>query len=286
MDTPKTFLRGVLLPSRMVFVVNGDCRDELPKMGANTYDLTVTSPPYDNARRGAYDSLSLSSLVKIYKELLRVTKKGGVFCLNIRDSWENGAYSGTTFHLVSELLKVGWRLHSDIIVAKWGRPGGWFNQRFRIDHEYCFNFVKGETPNYFNKQHLKIAANHPGTRYHGTERKSDGTIKPIKSGYKMGATKGRGTVWWYDVGGGKDESAAYKHPAIMPWKLARDLIVCFSEPGMAVFDPMAGSGTTLIQADELGREAYGVEIDEDYYNLIQERIARPKSVDLRKQHRW
>jgi hypothetical protein len=46
-----------------------------------------------------------------------------------------------------------------------------------------------------------------------------------------------------------------------PPQLARYAIRYYSRPGDTVLDPMAGSGTTLVEARLLGRTAVGVEID-------------------------
>lgn len=268
-------------------LIHGEALAEMSKMDENSIDLTVTSPPYD-ATRTAYKQQTLDELVAVYTQLLHITTNGGVFCLNIRDGWVKGAYTGTTFRLVVALLDAGWRLHTDIIASKDGRPGAWFNKRFKIDHEYVFNFVKGDEPQYFNKESLKIVAKWAGTKYHGTQRKSDGTLDPIVGDYTIKSMKCRGTVWPYRVGGGQDDDLGHKHPAIMPKNLARDLILCFSEPGMTVLDPMAGSGTTLLQARNLGRNYLGIEISEEYCALIEERLKQPTSDHSNKgvQKRW
>jgi site-specific DNA-methyltransferase (adenine-specific) len=45
------------------------------------------------------------------------------------------------------------------------------------------------------------------------------------------------------------------------------LIEIFTDPGDVVIDPCAGSGSTLQAAWELGRAAYGFEVDRKFYNL-------------------
>jgi hypothetical protein len=46
----------------------------------------------------------------------------------------------------------------------------------------------------------------------------------------------------------------------------KELIEIFTDKGDVVIDPCAGSGTTLRAAKELGRNAYGFEIDRTFYN--------------------
>ena len=50
-------------------------------------------------------------------------------------------------------------------------------------------------------------------------------------------------------------------PAKFPPQLPRVFIEALSAPGETVLDPMAGSGTTLVEAQRLGRDAIGCDID-------------------------
>ena len=63
------------------------------------------------------------------------------------------------------------------------------------------------------------------------------------------------------------------HPAPFPIELPRRCIRLFSYRGDRVFDPFAGSGTTLIAALRDGRDAWGLELDPDYIDLAQRRIS-------------
>lgn len=55
------------------------------------------------------------------------------------------------------------------------------------------------------------------------------------------------------------------HPAQKPVALLKKLIETFTDPGDVVIDPCCGSGTTLRAAHELGRSAFGFEIDRMFY---------------------
>lgn len=56
------------------------------------------------------------------------------------------------------------------------------------------------------------------------------------------------------------------HPAQKPVAVLKRLIEIFTDPGDVVIDPCCGSGSTLRAAMELGRSAYGFEIDRNFYN--------------------
>ena len=53
------------------------------------------------------------------------------------------------------------------------------------------------------------------------------------------------------------------------------LIEVFTDPGDVVIDPVAGSGTTLRAAYELGRSAYGFEVDKSFYEAAREKMLAP-----------
>ena len=56
------------------------------------------------------------------------------------------------------------------------------------------------------------------------------------------------------------------HPAQKPVKVIKKLIEIFTDPGDVVIDPCCGSGSTLRAAAELGRSAFGFEIDRTFYS--------------------
>ena len=55
------------------------------------------------------------------------------------------------------------------------------------------------------------------------------------------------------------------HPTQKPVELMEYLIEKFSDPGMIVLDPFAGSGTTAVAAERTGRRWICIERDPDYY---------------------
>lgn len=55
------------------------------------------------------------------------------------------------------------------------------------------------------------------------------------------------------------------HPAQKPVNVLKKLIETFTDEGDVVIDPCCGSGTTLKAAHDLGRSAYGFEIDRNFY---------------------
>ena len=64
----------------------------------------------------------------------------------------------------------------------------------------------------------------------------------------------------------RDTSTPKVHPTQKPVPLLERLIGIFTDKGDVVIDPCAGSGTTLLAAANMGRKAYGFEVNKGFYN--------------------
>jgi DNA modification methylase len=62
------------------------------------------------------------------------------------------------------------------------------------------------------------------------------------------------------------------HPATFPISLCKRVIQLFSHEGELVLDPFLGSGTTLVAARDLKRNAVGFDLQERYVRLAEERL--------------
>lgn len=63
----------------------------------------------------------------------------------------------------------------------------------------------------------------------------------------------------------RDNESIKLHPTQKPVKLLETLIEIFTDPGDVVIDPVAGSGSTLVAAENLGRKSYGFEIKKNFF---------------------
>jgi DNA modification methylase len=83
--------------------------------------------------------------------------------------------------------------------------------------------------------------------------------------------RNRTNVWSYSgmnsFGADRDQLLS-AHPTVKPVALVQDAILDCSNRGGIVLDPFAGSGTTFIAAERVGRHCYGLEIEPKYVDLI------------------
>ncbi len=73
------------------------------------------------------------------------------------------------------------------------------------------------------------------------------------------------------------------HPAVFPIALAKRVVNLFTHQGELVVDPFVGSGTTLIAAWDLNRNAVGFDINKKYIDLCKERLSQEALVPKAKQ---
>ncbi|MEJ5306749.1 MAG: site-specific DNA-methyltransferase [candidate division WOR-3 bacterium] len=252
-------------------IVNIDCIEGMKQLPSESIDMVVTSPPYDNIREYHGFNVNLSL---VGKEIFRILKKGGIAAMVIQDQTKNFGKTLTSFRTIIDWCdNAGFKLFECLIYRKHGAEGAWWKQRFRVDHEYMPIFLKGERPQYFNKEPLKIPSKWAGvTMTGGATRCTNGkTLKSRK--IKINQMKCRGTVWEYLTCGDGDK-LKHLHPATFPDKLPFDLIQCFCPEGGIVLDPFIGSGTTAIAALKLSRKFIGFEISKEYCDLAYKRIEK------------
>lgn len=249
-----------------------DCLRVMPELATGSIDLTVTSPPYDNLRTygKGFDANSFD-WHPIIAELYRVTKQGGVVVWVVADATIKGSETGTSFRQALWAMECGFNLHDTMIYQKSAVGACGSNYAYWQAFEYMF---------VFSKDHLttinRIRDRHNSTA--GTKRSvSPKNIHMNKRGGNRRLTIAeygiRQNVWRYDVGSFAKSDDSTSHPAPFPEALARDHILSWSNPGDTVLDPMMGSGTTGKMAIKLQRGFIGIELDRDYFEIAQQRIA-------------
>ena len=246
-----------------VTLYHGDCADVLPAAGIKA-DLILTSPPYDNLRTYGGHGFDFD---RVADACVTALADGGVLVWVVADATVDGSETGTLFRQMLGFMERGLRLHDTMIYNKSGGSSIKNNPRYRSSFEYMFVFSAGSprTVNLIADHRNKFA----GKRITGTKRQPDGTTKAITP-YISPEYSVRTNVWQY----AEQQGRVNGHPAAFPLALAKDHIRTWTNPGDAVLDPMAGSGTTLRAAKDLGRQVIGVEIHEPYLPIITGRMAQ------------
>ncbi len=243
-------------------VICGDCLEVMKSLDDNSIDLTVTSPPYDNLR--TYNGYTFA-FEGVAKELYRVTKQGGVVVWVVGDATIKGSETGTSFKQALYFKEIGFNLHDTMI---WHKPNCFnfgSNNCYRNSFEYMFVFSKG-TPK--NISLIKdCPAKSAGKTLKGARKHSSGVRDKVPD-FVVGEYKKRDNVWDINV---KSENNG--HPAVFPEKLAEDHILSWSNECDIVLDPFAGSGTTLKMAKKNNRNYIGIEISQEYINVINTRLS-------------
>lgn len=73
---------------------------------------------------------------------------------------------------------------------------------------------------------------------------------------------------------GRDIRNKNQHPATYPIALSSRCIELFTHRGQLVLDPFVGSGTTLVSARDLQRNAVGFDLQQRYIDLASERLSQ------------
>lgn len=231
---------------------NIDCMDLLKATPDNSFDLTVTSPPYNmrtRVRNGKYTVREKSE---------HFSKK----YTNFDDALSIDDYFNFHSNVIKEMLRV-----SKIVIYNIQIVTG--------SKEAIFKII-----GIFHKDIKDIVIWDKG---HGQPAMHDGVLNKATELIlilEQNATAGRAfsnfnfnrgelsDIWRIP----RQLNEVEGHSASFPVKLAETAILNFSKEGNKIFDPFLGTGTTAIASLKNNREFVGCELDKDYYEASIKRI--------------
>lgn len=202
--------------------------------------------------------------------------------------------AGIPWRAALRLMDDGWILRNHLV---WHKPNGAphsVKDRFTSKHEDLFFFVKQQRY-YFDLDAVREPYKpstikrikrilEADTRFDPTRHKNDASgsrkhqspyqimINTARNYAKTGTLgKNPGDVWSVPTGGFRGN-----HFATYPEALCRRPILASCPPGGLVFDPFSGSGTTGIAALKNGRNFLGCDLNPEYVEMANKRLAEAR----------
>ncbi|MBI3981011.1 site-specific DNA-methyltransferase [Candidatus Microgenomates bacterium] len=251
-------------------IIFGDSRSVLPPLG-QIADLIITSPPYADARKKHYDSISPDEFVEwfssFHNAFFHILKPNGSLVINIKDKVENGVRNRYVWKTIEKLSELGWFAIEDYIWYKTNPMPGYWPTRLRDGWEYCFHLAKTTKP-YINQNAVKISlgdwAESRLSKLNGKDLARHNSENNSGFGRDLSRWIGKKDVLPSNVIVLPLVGKNYNHPAVFPVGLPSFFIKLLSPNGGTIVDPFGGSGTTAIAAVRLGRNAILVDNNLDY----------------------
>lgn len=237
--------------------------------------------------------------MEIFVEVSRVLKPTGTLWVNFGDTYahpmkggQNNRWRDDLFDSISErakmpglktalnipakslcliperfafkMIEAGWILRNQII---WRKPNAMpqsVKDRFTVDFEKIFFFVK-ERKYHFerqfeplkNREETKRRLSNPfaNHQYWKISRRKQADSQTMQRAQKAILKNGRQKRCVWSIGTGTPNG---KHVAVFPEKLVETPILAGCPQGGIVLDPFMGSGTTAVVARKLGRNFIGI----------------------------
>jgi DNA modification methylase len=227
----------------------GDALD-LPTLRAllkgETASLVITDPPYNvrigkvvgrgRVRHGDFTQASGELTSAEFVTFLRA------FLSNVAGHLEDGAivFTCMDWRYCEEMLAAAKPVFgAPLNIVVWVKTNAGQGSFYRSQHEFIFVFRNGNAP---HQNNIELGR-------HGRNRSNVWTYAGANS---------------FRAGRMEDLTA---HPTVKPVAMFADAMRDCSRRGDIVVDPFAGSGTTILAAEQVGRRAYALDIDPQYVDV-------------------
>ena len=248
-------------------ILKGDCIETMRGLPDKSVDMIFADPPYNLQLGGdlfrpdgsqvdavddewdKFDTFAIyDKFTKAWlKEARRILKDDGTI-------WVIGSYHNI-FRVGTAIQDEGYWILNDIIWRKANPMPNFKGTRFTNAHETLIWASKSEKARYtFNYRAMK-------TLNDELQMRSD-WVMPICSGQER--LKRNGTK---------------AHPTQKPEALLYRILLACTKPGDVVLDPFFGTGTTGAVAKRLNRHWIGIEREDSYIEVAEERIAMALPLD-------
>lgn len=235
-------------------------------------DLVLTDPPYNvdvgakgdgneqfDNRRIKNDNMPsedfLAFLVKVFKNMREVLKEGGSYYVCHGSSTLVEFDRALQLNNLKPRQQLIWNKNSLVL----GR------QDFQWRHECIYyGWKEGKAHYFIDDRTITTVIDAPSLDF--KSMKKEELIQRLEDVYSL-----KNSVLNHDKPTKND-----LHPTMKPISLLADLLKYSSKVGENVMDPFGGSGSTLIACEELKRNAFLNELDENYVDVIVKRYINLK----------
>jgi modification methylase len=244
-------------------VLRGDCLEVLKGLPSASVDMVFADPPYnlqlggdllrpDNSKVdavdddwdkfsdfAAYDAFTRAWLA----ECRRVLRPEGTI-------WVIGSYHNV-FRLGTAIQDLGFWVLNDVVWRKSNPMPNFKGTRFTNAHETLIWAARSRDQKRYTFNYDALKAFNEDVQ--------------MRSDWTLALCTGEERI--------KGEDGKKAHPTQKPEALLHRVLLSASRPGDVILDPFFGTGTTGAAAKRLGRHFIGVERDETYAKVAEDRIA-------------
>jgi site-specific DNA-methyltransferase (adenine-specific) len=250
-------------------IINNDCLNAFEEKSINrTVDLTFLDPPFNQQKDYAFHNDSMDDeaywemMKKVCQNTFDITNQGGAVYFMQREK--------NTEFVLRILRETGWSFQN-LIIWKKKTSAVPVATKYGKQYQVIVYATKGEKAKSFHRLRIdpELPASYKVQRENGifvTDVWDD--IRELTSGFFAGPEAIR------------TDSGERFHKQQAPLALLLRIILTSSKVGDTIFDPFAGTGTTLAVAHQLQRHSIGVEIDPSNASYIQERLTNIREADI------
>lgn len=250
-------------------IIKDDCLKVLRnKEIKNEIDLTFLDPPFNQGKDYNFHEDNMSDekywlmMKAVCETTYDITSPGGAIYFMQREK--------NTENVLKVVRETKWSFQNLIIWKKKTSAVPGIN-RFGKQYQIIVFATKGERPRLFNRLRISppLPPNYKYQRDNGiflTDVWDD--IRELTSGYFAGNEALRA------------ENGERLHKQQSPISLLLRILLSSTKVGDLVFDPFAGTGSTLVTALQLQRNSVGIEIDPLNVKYINERLNVIRDSDL------
>ena len=240
-------------------IIHGDCIESMQQIPSDSIDVTFADPPFNLKKKyGSYkDEKGTDDYLNWCKqwilEMVRITKPSGSVFLHNIPKWLT-YYTGFLNEVADFRHWIAW----DAPTAPMGKT-------VQPSHYGILFYAKNQRENKF----YEIRYPHKRCRKCGYLLKDYGGKKKILHPFGPLVPD-----VWSDIHRIRHNKHRDPHPCQLPVHLLERLLLMSTDEGDVILDPFMGTGTTAVAAARLGRHVIGIDIDPQYVEITQRKLAQ------------